>query len=129
MCDASALPFPGRGKKGARRDVERRTQSLRRERLIGLLLGVELTGTVGMFGGEQMMAMRNMRMVRCLLVILLAMVMSGTAMMLGRCLVMLRRLFVMLSQFGCVHRAISGLAGGAPARRSDISAMTILRAN
>ena len=79
-----------------------------------VLLGMELAGTFGMLDRMQMMTMREMRMVCCLLVVLLAMVVRGIAMMLGRCLVVFRGFFVMLSQFGCVHCGISGLAGGVP---------------
>jgi len=70
-----------------------------------VLLGVELTGVFGMLGRMEVMTVREMRMMRRLLVGLLAMVMRGVAMVLGGCLVVFRGLFVMVGQFCCVHCA------------------------
>ena len=81
-----------------------------------MLLGVKLAGIFGMLGCMEVVAMREMRMVRRRLMGLLTMVMGGAAMLLGRRFVVFCGLFVMLGQFGRVHCETSGLAGGTPGR-------------
>jgi hypothetical protein len=53
-------------------------------------LGVKLARLLGVLGRMQVMAMREMRLVRRLLVVLLAMLLCSLAMMLGRRLVVHR---------------------------------------
>jgi hypothetical protein len=79
-----------------------------------------------MLGGVQMVAVREMRMVSRLLMVLLLMMLRGVAVMLRRLLVVLRRLFVMLGHLGCVHFASpSSKAGQRPAAGVDIGSVTL----
>ncbi len=68
-----------------------------------MMLGVLLRRVLVMFGGVQGMAVRDLGMMRCLLVIAGAMVFGGFAMMLGRMVMMMRRFFVMFMDLVAVH--------------------------
>jgi hypothetical protein len=64
---------------------------------------VVLTGLARMLGGVQMMAMRQMGVMRRLLVVGRAVVLRGLAVMVGGRLVMHGGLVVMLGELLCVH--------------------------
>jgi len=72
--------------------------------MVGMVLGVKLSRFFRVMGGVQMMAMRDMGVMRGFLHILFAMVAGGIAMMLRRLLMMMRGLLVMLGDLaGVVH--------------------------
>jgi hypothetical protein len=78
-------------------------------------LGVMLAGFLGMFDGMKVVAVRQMRVVPGLLMLLGAMVLGRLAMMLGGGLVMLGGLLVVAGQLASVHDGIL-LFGGRLAR-------------
>lgn len=79
--------------------------------LFRVQLGVELARVLGVLGSMKMMAVREMRVMRGLFVILVAVVARSLAVMLGGLFVMLGSLFVVLGKFRGVCHALSiGLA-------------------
>jgi hypothetical protein len=83
------------------------------QELLAVLLGMHFRGFVVMLGGMQVVAMRNVGMVRGLFVISGLVVLGGFAMVLGRMLVMLRRLLMMFVnvvfvEIVAVHRLLPG---------------------
>jgi hypothetical protein len=75
--------------------------------------GVKLAGVLCVLGRMQVVPVREVRVVGGLVVCLLAMVPGGMTVVLGRGLVMFRRLFVMLGEFRRVHERIPSAARAA----------------
>jgi hypothetical protein len=82
--------------------------------------GVKLAGVLCVLGRMQVVPVREVRVVGGLVVRLLAVVRGGMTVVLGRGLVMFRRLFVMLGQFRRVHERLPSAARAARPRRDEI---------
>jgi hypothetical protein len=89
-----------------------------------VFVGVQLRGLVVMLGGAQMMAVRDLGMVRGFFVIAGLVMFGGLAMVLGRMIVMVRGMFVMLVnvvlvQILAVHRLLPGCFDAHPSIAVD----------
>ena len=86
-----------------------------------VLVGVLLGGVLLVLDGVQMVAVRDLRMVRGLFMVAGFVMFGRFAMMLGRVLVMVGGVLVMLMNLVIVHSSVSGLMGKAEALRHSMN--------
>ena len=92
-------------------------QIARFSRVLPVLLG----GVLMVLDGMQMVAVRDLRMMRGLFMIAGLMMLGGFAMMLGRVLMMICGMLVVLVNLVVVHGSLSGLLGKAEALRRSMN--------